>query len=405
MNCFFLKWGLPNDQFLLLAALLIMSDTTSAYITAPLERVCTRDEDLSNEYDLHPDSNFFLQRSMVLEGSGARSAALLLAKMSDPPCALVVEAPRDTHAITISLSNFPKSIPCPLSLWFHDTTGKNETWFLDLCDREKWGILALYPEVYPHRITLRWNAKIPQVLPKNDSGLMKVLSSEEPIEIVVTAVARGPLCNEETRVLCWKMKKESLCVSEEFACDGKNNCPRPWNEESKSMCPQRRNDHLKRILAVRSGDREGVNSGDRRATRRNGADFGSGRLSVGGATSEHSNEEGESTEKEDGEVKRSGILGALPQLGPGSYVLMGMLVCGSVLLLCGIWECCCRVRNRPTTISVSQRGSLVTNGPSGQGTTTTVVIISSTPPPQYDDLEQPPNYKELFPARTKTTVG
>ncbi|XP_046390188.1 uncharacterized protein LOC124158855 isoform X2 [Ischnura elegans] len=380
-----------NDPYLLFAMLLVTSNAASAYITAPLEKVCPRDEDLSNEMDLQPDSDFFRQRSLVLEGSGERSAALLVAKMADPPCALVVEAPKDTHAITVSLSNFPKDAPCPLSLWSYDGKSKNESWYLDMCDREKRGLLALYPEVYPHRVTLRWNAR---TTPEMSTTLT------EPIEIVVTAVARGSLCDEETRVLCWKMLKESLCVSEEFACDGRINCPHPGNEESVSMCPiQRKDDHVKRILAVKSGDvSDLVLPGD---ARRSDAPS-RGRIPNGGAAFDDEFEESEEVaDHRDGRSK--GFFGALPRLGPGSYVLLGMLTCGSVLLICGIWECCCRVRHQSATISVSQRGSLVPRGSIGP---TTFVIISSSspPPPQYEDLEQPPTYRDLFPAKAKTTV-
>lgn len=32
----------------------------------------------------------------------------------------------------------------------------------------------------------------------------------------------------------------------------------------------------------------------------------------------------------------------LSNYGPWGYLMLGMLVCGAFLMLCGLWECCCR---------------------------------------------------------------
>lgn len=84
------------------------------------------------------------------------------------------------------------------------------------------------------------------------------------------------------------------------------------------------------------------------------------------------------------------ISAMLNKYGPWGYLMMGLLICGTVLFFCGLWECCCK-RPKP-------EGDLppIT-------TPTTVLIMNcdsgTTPPmpPQYDDLDLPPSYTTLFP--------
>lgn len=104
---------------------------------------------------------------------------------------------------------------------------------------------------------------------------------------------------------------------------------------------------------------------------------------------------------------------ALAHYGPWGYLMLGMLICGAVLMLCGLWECCCR----------SSKHRLPAGGPASTSAPTTVFIISSaggigshrrnsateqdeappTPgPPSYEELDQPPSYSALFPL-TKTS--
>ena len=99
------------------------------------------------------------------------------------------------------------------------------------------------------------------------------------------------------------------------------------------------------------------------------------------------------------------IPAALAHYGPWGYLMLGMLICGAVLMLCGLWECCCR----------SSKHRLPPGGPISTSAATTVFIINSAPhrtnqsqhapedppptpgPPSYDELDQPPPYSSLFP--------
>lgn len=69
--------------------------------------------------------------------------------------------------------------------------------------------------------------------------------------------------------------------------------------------------------------------------------------------------------------------------------MLGMLICGTVLMFCGLWECCFR-RPKPHDDEPLQTPP------------TTVLIINQNDagdvrPPSYEDLDQPPSYSVLFP--------
>lgn len=83
------------------------------------------------------------------------------------------------------------------------------------------------------------------------------------------------------------------------------------------------------------------------------------------------------------------ITEVLSQYGPWGYLMLGMLICGTVLMFCGLWECCFR---RPK----SQEDEPLPAHP------TTVLIINqpeeeTSRPPSYEELDQPPSYSTLFP--------
>lgn len=76
--------------------------------------------------------------------------------------------------------------------------------------------------------------------------------------------------------------------------------------------------------------------------------------------------------------------------GSLGYVMLLMLICGTILMFCGLWECC--FRKPKTQIDLQS-----------QHQPTTVLIINRSQddggaqPPNYDDLDQPPSYLTLFP--------
>lgn len=83
------------------------------------------------------------------------------------------------------------------------------------------------------------------------------------------------------------------------------------------------------------------------------------------------------------------ITEVLSHYGPWGYLMLGMLICGTVLMFCGLWECCFR-RPKPHDDEPLQTPP------------TTVLIINQNDagdarPPSYEELDQPPSYSVLFP--------
>lgn len=95
------------------------------------------------------------------------------------------------------------------------------------------------------------------------------------------------------------------------------------------------------------------------------------------------------------------LAGLLARYGPWGYLMLGMLICGTALMVCGLWECCCR-RTK------SSRDRQTDRPASSAPQSTTVLIINSNQgeqneevnqlPPNYEDLDQPPSYSTLFPS-------
>lgn len=74
--------------------------------------------------------------------------------------------------------------------------------------------------------------------------------------------------------------------------------------------------------------------------------------------------------------------------------MLGMLICGTVLMFCGLWECCCRRPKAPANAAMGPP-LLIYN----QGAQQTDLETPQTPgPPRYEDLDQPPSYTTLFPS-------
>lgn len=85
---------------------------------------------------------------------------------------------------------------------------------------------------------------------------------------------------------------------------------------------------------------------------------------------------------------RTSLTRGLSRYGPWGYLMLGMLLCGGALLICGLWECCCR-RNKPER-SEDDTQNNTAEQPSP--------ILDCTPP-NYEELDPPPSYSALFPAQ------
>lgn len=113
--------------------------------------------------------------------------------------------------------------------------------------------------------------------------------------------------------------------------------------------------------------------------------------------------------------ERQSLTRGLSRYGPWGYLMLGMLLCGGALLICGLWgkhhilnkrfnrvsnfgspaECCCRTK-KPISTTVDGIPVNVSSTSSDLSGNTTV-HVSAVEPPNYDEIDPPPSYSALFP--------
>ncbi|XP_066252973.1 uncharacterized protein [Euwallacea similis] len=205
--------------------------------------------------------------------------------------------------------------------------------------------------------------------------------------IILTAVGSGPFCKDPFQHTCMRIGRiPMLCVSDHLVCDGVQNCPKSStnNDEDPKLCNTARNIWENLVVGwVKKYRPEDLpvkgNSSDIPV------EWFEWQLVTKNVTKkpEVVNETHSATES---------ISAMLNKYGPWGYLMMGLLICGTVLFFCGLWECCCK-RPKPE------------GDPPPLRTPTTVLIMNCDPggapnpmPPQYEDLEDlPPSYTTLFP--------
>uniref|UniRef100_A0A182SA22 Uncharacterized protein n=1 Tax=Anopheles maculatus TaxID=74869 RepID=A0A182SA22_9DIPT len=102
--------------------------------------------------------------------------------------------------------------------------------------------------------------------------------------------------------------------------------------------------------------------------------------------------------------QRSSLTG-LSKYGPWGYLFLGMLICGGALLICGLWECCCRSHKPEHSVDDSLPDQvpsfLQTSSPADGGRPGLTVGDSPTSHnlPHYGELDPPPAYSVLFPTQ------
>ncbi|KAF2901974.1 hypothetical protein ILUMI_04210 [Ignelater luminosus] len=216
-------------------------------------------------------------------------------------------------------------------------------------------------------------------------------------KLVITAVGQGDICQEEGQHICMRIGwKPALCVSEQLICDGKPNCPKgaPTSDEDEELCKNRllsqtswqqlAEEVIKNIPPGLINSRRRQNKvKDNTVTENPNLPYFSrkyeNRITSTSQPEHHHHDSGDS------------VSAALAHYGPWGYLMLGMLICGTVLMFCGLWECCFRKPKPQIELQNQQQP-------------TTVLIINrqqddviSHQPPNYDDLDQPPSYMTLFP--------
>ncbi|XP_018329468.1 uncharacterized protein LOC108739878 [Agrilus planipennis] len=321
--------------------------------------------------------------SLTAHGKTSSATINLLPKsnhLQRGQCKLKVTAP-STHIIYMQWSNInsriddrlSSNLPCPLNVFVLENK-KSPVWKGDPCSKE-----ALPDgQLLTPQVRFMWS---PPRWANHTRGR----------KLILTAVGRGAVCKSEDNHACLKIGWDPvLCVSDSLLCDGIVNCPKGWSQsdEDDQLChnanvtPQllpKVVEFFKKYVSLKKEN----NIGGRETTHEpNIMEWDISELSA-----KSDNDQSKT------ETSTDSVSAALSHYGPWGYLMLGMLICGTVLMFCGLWECCFRrpkstnetltTRQQPTTV-------LILNTPNSD--TSTV-----QQPPNYDDLDQPPSYSVLFP--------
>ncbi|EDV55905.1 uncharacterized protein LOC6547073 [Drosophila erecta] len=277
-------------------------------------------------------------------------------------------------------------------------------------------------------------------------------------KLMVTVLGKGEQCKDGSKHQCLKIGDEPiLCISKELACDGIRHCPYSNeydSDEDYELCSKQRRPGAGKLAAGLESDLfeqfalevfRNLFANDAPTAPedlpRNGSD-GAGGLDNSTATSTttlrkvHTKDmkkpggdgspnsigpslvtEGDLQRSENDTAEmgggtgagsgftrrnstRSGLHSDLSKYGPWGYLMLGMLLCGGALLICGLWASASQhaVNNEREAALAAANG-----GGNGGGD-----HLGATSPPNYEELDPPPAYSVLFPnqkAASSTTLN
>uniref|UniRef100_A0A2M4BK04 E3 ubiquitin-protein ligase trim33 n=1 Tax=Anopheles marajoara TaxID=58244 RepID=A0A2M4BK04_9DIPT len=237
----------------------------------------------------------------------------------------------------------------------------------------------------------------------------------------ITVVGQGNVCLEREKHSCLAYAgMPLLCIASELICDGVPNCPplgSDVSDENEEMCAKHRQEvlsenpvqsvfrkyiqnTLKSFFGGEPDDlsSDGLVSSDAELSLR----FPPAPSTPAPVSSSTATETATATAP--AKKHRSSLTG-LSKYGPWGYLFLGMLICGGALLICGLWECCCRSHKReqspddslattvvPSFLQTSSPGDVSGAGANGGGP-----AVPSLNLPHYAELDPPPAYSVLFP--------
>eukprot|EP00099_Drosophila_melanogaster_P012141 NP_001286459.1 uncharacterized protein Dmel_CG8180, isoform C [Drosophila melanogaster] len=277
-------------------------------------------------------------------------------------------------------------------------------------------------------------------------------------KLMVTVLGKGEQCKDGSKHQCLKIGDEPiLCISKELSCDGIRHCPYSNeydSDEDYELCSKQRRPGAGKLAAGLESDLfeqfalevfRNLFANDAPTAPedlpRNGSDGGEG-LGNSTATStttlrkvqtkdmkkaggdgspisidpklltegDQQRPDNDTTEMGVGtgagsgftrrNSTRSGLHSDLSKYGPWGYLMLGMLLCGGALLICGLWASASQhaVNNEREAALAAANG-----GGNGGGD-----HLGATSPPNYEELDPPPAYSVLFPnqkAASSTTLN
>ncbi|XP_053687996.1 uncharacterized protein LOC128737394 [Sabethes cyaneus] len=224
------------------------------------------------------------------------------------------------------------------------------------------------------------------------------LGNRPSYRLLITVIGNGPPCLEKGKHSCFEVDDVPLlCISNDLLCDGVRHCPSPanaFNDEDSEMCAKLKEEQLAEN-PVQMVFRKYIQTTFKSFFY---ADSTEEPLRDDTTLPEVVKQiEIIENQTKNPTKQHKSTLNGLSKYGPWGYLFLGMLLCGGALLICGLWECCCRTQ-KPEAPDVSDQGDQsvyqesVLNNSNLNSTSGTAQTL-----PPYEDLDPPPAYSVLFP--------
>lgn len=175
--------------------------------------------------------------------------------------------------------------------------------------------------------------------------------------LTLTAYGEGDECDKEGKHACLRLGQQKLiCISDELLCDGVHNCPvgpEFESDESDAACEEMRKKSDQWMIALKGVFMKLVQTTlPKRSHLTNGwldpVGAGVGDLDPSGGLQQEATKSldmaGKNLNKTlfvETVINSSNIRKNFPrglsQYGPWGYLMLGMLLCGGALLVCGLW--------------------------------------------------------------------
>ncbi|XP_055619200.1 uncharacterized protein LOC129764290 isoform X2 [Toxorhynchites rutilus septentrionalis] len=228
--------------------------------------------------------------------------------------------------------------------------------------------------------------------------------------LVMTVIGNGFPCLEKGKHSCLEVDDVPLlCISKELVCDGIRHCPSPVNafsDEDSEMCAKLREQQFAEN-PVQMVFRKYIQTTFKSFFNNDATEVPPIKDTSTLPAEVKQLDVNEALSKVSSKPHKSTLTG-LSKYGPWGYLFLGMLLCGGALLVCGLWECCCRSQKQESSDLDEQEHSAasVESGVNGSNANTT---NGTQTLPTYEDLDPPPAYSVLFPnqkpAEVQTTLS
>lgn len=316
-----------------------------------------------------PESHGFyvrLQRIPIQAGTN-RKASQQSSGMSKKYGSKKISNLTDSCALSISQSLHGEMLP---------------PWRLDPCELETIGAKEEPVRLLQGRLNIVWNH----------------LGNQPPYRLLVTVIGNGAPCLEKDRHPCLEVDDVPLlCISKDLICDGVRHCPTSINalsDEDTEMCARKRQHDLT-DNPVEMVFKKYIQTTFKAFFFTDSTEVPTKEVST--ASIDEKRIEVTETQTQSTIKPHRSTLTGLSKYGPWGYLFLGMLLCGGALLVCGLWECCCRSQKPDASEIPGQENPSVflESGVSNSNVNTSAATTQSLPP--YEDLDPPPAYSVLFP--------